>query len=81
MDSTIGYGLAAFFLAEQSKRRRSCACVLTTRSDAADFGHLFQSSLPASHWATDAIGGFLMGAAWLALTLGLTQAWRNTETR
>ncbi len=82
MDSTIGYGLAAFFLAEQSKRRRSWRCVLTTALlTLLILAICFSRVYLRAHWATDAIGGFLMGAAWLALTLGLTQAWRNTETR
>jgi len=76
MGSMIGYGLLCYVMILQAKNWFKVVVPIidvTVLVIAIGFSRMYLRV----HWATDVVGGLLLGGAWLALSLGFLEAWRR----
>ena len=76
MGAMVGFGMIGYVMVMQAKRRLSMILTIVDVSVVV-FAIGFSRIYLRVHWATDVIGGFLLGAAWLSLSLGILEAWRR----
>jgi undecaprenyl-diphosphatase len=77
MESMIAYGMLAYLALLAAPPRRWLRAGVV-----ASFGLLvlaigFSRMYLSAHWLTDVLGGFTLGAAWLALSIGLIECGRR----
>jgi membrane-associated phospholipid phosphatase len=76
MGSLVGYGLIGYVMILQAKKWWQYVLPVIDVSVVV-FAIGFSRMYLRVHWATDVVGGFLLGGAWLALSLGVLEAWRR----
>jgi len=76
LGSTVIYGLLGYTMLLEAKRRLYVIMVMAEVAlivGAVGFSRVYLRV----HWASDVMAGFLIGAAWLGLSLGLLESWRR----
>ena len=76
MGSAVGYGMLAYGLAIQ-QRRRSQRLVMGTFLAGLVLSIGFSRVYLRAHWFSDVVGGYALGLAWLGLGLGFLERYRR----
>src|SRR5262249_56884002 len=80
MGSIIGYGLLAYVLVLLLPWRRAKAAVVVALA-VLILGIGFSRIYLGAHWLTDVIGGFTLGACWLAVCVAILETFRRRPAR